>query len=265
MVMLFYTKETCMIDGLVQELIEWKHKQVLVKHGGTYVRVHPSHLVPYPETYQSFSEDSKNEPNTLQKRPDESQKVPFSDDIDEDLETPDNVEQHPTVEAWDRAPNLDPKQDSTPKKTELPKPGQTIKFKLANDTDSEWRKLKVISRAGKATCKNRHLMNVVMEQGESFWLDFEHGVSEWQTSETEKHTSCDEENIMISSSNDNLELENAKKKELQSWVENKMYIQVPDQGQPKISTRWIYTNKNSNGKQTCLFVCLLGFMAYQPL
>ena len=26
-------------------------------------------------------------------------KVPFSDDIDEDLETSDNVEQHPTVEA----------------------------------------------------------------------------------------------------------------------------------------------------------------------
>ena len=96
---------------------------------------------------------SKNEPNTSQKRPDEYQKVPFSDDIDEDLETPDNVEQHPTVEARDRAPNLDPKQDSTPKKTELPKPGQTIKYKLANDTDSEWRKLKVISRAGKATGK----------------------------------------------------------------------------------------------------------------
>ena len=96
-------------------------------------------------------------------------------------------------------------------------------------------------------------MNVVMEQGEPFWLDFEHGVSEWQTSEAEKHTSCDEENIMISSSNDDQELENAKKKkkELQSWVENKVYIQVPDQGQPKIFTRRIYTNKNSNGKRTC--------------
>lgn len=97
-------------------------------------------------------------------------------------------------------------------------------------------------------------MNVVMEQGEPFWLDFEHGVSEWQTSEVEEteleHTSCDEENIMISSSNDDLELEEARKKELQSWVENKVYTQVPDQGQPKISTRWIYTNKNSNGKQT---------------
>ena len=80
-------------------VIGWEHKQVLVKHGGTYVRVHPSHLVPYPETYQSFSEDSKNEPNTSQKRPDESQKVQFSDNIDEDLETLNTVEQHPTVEA----------------------------------------------------------------------------------------------------------------------------------------------------------------------
>ena len=56
---------------------------------------------------------------------------------------------------------------------------------------------------------------------------------------------------MIFSSNDDLELENAKKKGLQSWVESKVYIQVPDQGQHKISTRWIYTNKNSNGKQSC--------------
>ena len=73
--------------------------------------------------------------------------------------------------------------------------------------------MKVISRAGKATDKNRYLMNVVMEQNEPFWLDFKHEVSEWQKSEAEEHTSCDKENIMISSSNDDLELENAKKKE----------------------------------------------------
>ena len=59
-------------------VIAWEHKQVLVKHGGTYVRVYPFRLVPYLETYQSFSEDSKNEPNTSQKRPDESQKVLFT-------------------------------------------------------------------------------------------------------------------------------------------------------------------------------------------
>lgn len=98
-------------------------------------------------------------------------------------------------------------------------------------------------------------MNVVMEQGKRFWLDFEHGVSEWQASETRQttedddHTSCNEEN-MISSSNDDLQGE-ARTNELQSCVENKVYQQVPDQGRAKISTRWIYSNKSSSVRQSC--------------
>ena len=76
-------------------------------------------------------------------------------------------------------------QNKTPikKKIELPKPGQTIECKLAKHDDSELKKLNVISRAGKATGKNKHLMTVAMEQGESFWLDFEHGVREWKACE----------------------------------------------------------------------------------
>ena len=62
-----------------------------------------------------------------------------------------------------------------------------------------------------------------------------------------KHTSCVEKNIMISFSNN--EMEEARKKKFQSWVENKEFIQVPDKGQPKISTRWIYTNKSSNDQK----------------
>ena len=88
---------------------------------------------------------------------------------------------------------------TTPKKINLLKLGQTIKCNPVYDT--EWRKLNVISRAGKATGKNEYLMNVVIEQDELFWIDFEHGVSEWKTSEVEQTiyeytscSSCDEEN-----------------------------------------------------------------------
>ena len=48
----------------------------------------------------------------------------------------------------------------------------------------------------------------------------------------------------------NDQLDEAKKRELQSWVEHQVYTQVPDRGQPKILTRWVYTNKESKGKQT---------------
>ena len=62
---------------------------------------------------------------------------------------------------------------------------------------------------------------------------------------------------MISSSDHNLEIakkkkkKKKKKKQLQSWVKNKVHTQVSDQGQPKISTRWVYTYKNLNDKQVC--------------
>ena len=98
--------------------------------------------------------------------------------VEEELGAPsDHVEQHQTVSDGPT------KQNPIRKTIELPKPGQTIECKLTNDDDSEWRKLNVISRAGKATSKNKHLMNVALEQGEPFWLDFEHGVLEWKASE----------------------------------------------------------------------------------
>ena len=117
--------------------------------------------------------------------------------MDEDLEAPNN--------------NVD-KPLKTPPQIELPKP---LNASLP-DTDSELRKLDVRSTAVKATSKNKHLMNVIMEQDEPFWLGFEYGVSEWQTNKVKQteyeHTSCDEENIMISSSDN--DLGGARKKEL---------------------------------------------------
>lgn len=233
-------------------VIGWEHKQVLVKHGGTYVRVHPCRLVSHPETYQSSSEsEAISESTTSQSEPEGSSNLSMSDENDV-AEEPgtlnDHVAQHQTV----REAHVLPKQNPIHKTITLPKPGQSIKCKLANDDDSEWRTLNVISRAGKATGKNKHLMNVAMEQGEPFWLDFNHGVLEWKENKArpinkDEATSSDEENIMISSSNHDLEM--ARENELQSWVENKVYTQVPDQGQCKISTRWVYTNKNVNGKQ----------------
>lgn len=47
------------------------------------------------------------------------------------------------------------------------------------------------------------------------------------------------------------DLETARENELQSWIKNKVYTQVSDQGQPRISTRWVYTHKNVNNKQVC--------------
>ena len=116
--------------------------------------------------------------------------------------------------------------------------------------------MNIISKAGKATGRNKYLMNVVMEDGEPFWLDFDKGVSEWKIKNaesasnseltTDSDNTSEEENIMIASST--CESEVAKKEELQCWVKNKVYTQVSDRGQPKIFTRWICTKKEKNGE-----------------
>ena len=217
-------------------VIGWEHKQVLVKHGGTYVRVHPSRLTVYPEAYQVPSETISSEPIPPHNQDHGSSLVP--DSILDESDTNDDPER-PQASTDAEPPG------TTTKSTRLPKPGQSINCRLRNDEDEERRKLKVISRAGKATGKNRYLMNVVLEHGEPFWLDFEHGVIDWQTDTEDEQTISPEENVMNVSSNEDLDI--AKKKELQSWSENQVFTQVPDQGQPRISTRWVFTDKLSNG------------------
>ena len=53
---------------------------------------------------------------------------------------------------------------------------------------------------------------------------------------------------MTTSSNENLD--QVRNNELKSWIEHQVYTQVLHQGQPKICMRWVYTNRESNGKQT---------------
>lgn len=43
-----------------------------------------------------------------------------------------------------------------------------------------------ISRLGKATERKKFMMNVVIDQDESFWLDFELDISEWKLNRTVK-------------------------------------------------------------------------------
>ena len=97
----FYKRNLCdrwLGPGTV---IGWDHKQVLVKHGGTYVRVHPYRLVPHPEKYQSYSEsESVIEPTTSPSGPKETSNISISEEnnVEEELGTPrDHVEQHQTV------------------------------------------------------------------------------------------------------------------------------------------------------------------------
>ena len=91
-------------------VIGWEHKQVLVKHGATYVRVHPSCLILYPVTHHDTSEPVKHH---SQNNVITNGYVP----IDDGNETDDNPEQY-GANACDKSPKI------VTKSVQLPKPGQ---------------------------------------------------------------------------------------------------------------------------------------------
>ena len=77
--LVFYKRNLCDRWFSPRTVIGWKHKQVLVKHGGTYVRVHLCHLVPHPEKYRSSSEsESITEPTTSPSGPKETSNISIS-------------------------------------------------------------------------------------------------------------------------------------------------------------------------------------------
>ena len=110
------------------------------------------------------------------------------------------------------------------KSAKLLEPCQTIKCKFTNDEDQEWRKLNVVSRARKATGKNKYLINIAKEGGDPFWLNFEHGVLEWETNIETDQTSTDKAQnptneacvLVTTSPNENLD----RNSELKSWIEH---------------------------------------------
>ena len=158
-----------------------------------------------------------------------------------------------------------PKTTKTADNVSLPKVGEQIFCKLQDEND--WKKLSIISKAGKSTGKNRYIMNVSYDKdGDApFWLDFEHNVSERKhqdnlpipvddlsnksvpAAEIElnvDYNNSDHESALITSANDQI-IVDAKNKELTSWIENKVYSVVPDCGQNRIATRWILTNEDT--------------------
>lgn len=68
-----FSKRNVIDDLSPGTVIRWEHKQMLVKHEGTNVRVPLSHLVPYTGAYQSPSEDDK----TIKPTPSTSQTWPL--------------------------------------------------------------------------------------------------------------------------------------------------------------------------------------------
>ena len=55
---------------------------------------------------------------------------------------------------------------------------------------------------------------------------------------------------MLYSVSDQVDVKEPKLRELQSWFDHNVYVEVPNDGQKYISTRWVLTEKFVNGNKT---------------
>ena len=75
----------------------------------------------------------------------------------------------------------------------MPIPNQKVKYLPINDTN--WKSVEVISRAGKASGKYKHWLNVRHEDDTIEAVDWENNVQEWQSNNVEEHQDEDSQEI----------------------------------------------------------------------
>ncbi|CAL4145852.1 unnamed protein product [Meganyctiphanes norvegica] len=96
----------------------------------------------------------------------------------------------------------------------------------------------IVSRAGKATGSNRNCYNLILDSS---------GMHGWFNIDTLKDVkvSGEDENVILYV---NEEVQRAKEKELESWVDNDVFQKVRNKGQKSISVRWVVTTKQNTAQ-----------------
>jgi hypothetical protein len=214
---------------------------VFVRHGGSYVRVHTSRLSKVPNPGGS-AVTTTGDNNTVQIQNDSASmqqtgaSVSFGSDDDETEihDQRDMVHAAGVGHASHVAIQL--------------KPGQTVRYLDAST--GEHCTARVISRAGKATGRNKHWYNLKYSSPEQMsGVELSVDLSKVQGFECVENDTEDandngnrEENILVL---EDLSFASAKCAELQSWKTNQVYVEKPDSGQKCVSTRWVCTLKET--------------------
>ena len=130
------------------------------------------------------------------------------------------------------------------------KKGKDIRY--MPELDKEWKYCTVLSRAGKATGKYYSHFNVVDREGVVSELNLKEVQWEPVNRDTDNQAGTVENNfdkatteeIYVTQSfqeQSKGDIMTAKICELQNWIEQEVYTEVEDAGQPSISVRWVIT------------------------
>ena len=270
-----------------------ENKQVLVKHGGTYVRVHPCRLQRYQsrglplEASNPMNREASDSPDSMDEVLPEISEVDIEDNIEalgveperdginassadcaEEVNAPEEVADHSDKNKQVcRHPTS--RRSKVDTKWNLPQPGDVIQCRLyANADPTQWTNMRVISRGGKATGSNKFVMNVSVDGDRPTWVDFKKSVAEWKLqTESDSESSLESEqsfasvdDVLAVQEKIGLDWAAAKASELKSWELNSVYTEVEDRGQDRIQCRWICSTKESAaGKLTKARLVAKGF------
>ena len=120
----------------------------------------------------------------------------------------------------------------------LPKVRST--FLYHNPDHNSWNKALIISRAEKANSKNNSWFNVKdITQDEHISIDLSK-IKGWKNIE--------EEALIATPSDNNVEILEAKQAELNSWIKHNVYEEIEDRGQKVVSVRWVISQKFNDNK-----------------
>ena len=222
-------------------------KQVLVRHGGTYIRAHTCRLQRDPSSDAidkiDLSETEGRQPVGVpaENSDDECSDVQDSNSGGANVRTTheDNDSHERNTESTQAV--IGTSSGSRTRETSKPKlkKGDVIEYTpVGSDVKLS---AKVIGRAGKATGVYGNCFNIQSDEGDIRWIDFERGVKEWSITDPSSNTT------LLASSHDSSKVTEAKIAEMENWKRNGVYEEVIDDGQPTVSVRWVVTEKVKDG------------------
>lgn len=237
-------------------VIGQNYKEVIIKHRGYLVRVHCSRVIPVGGVYFDEPDETNNDeqvcdniyPENVDCYQIGSNSTPANSDDADNFSVTENAvadvteeASHNTIITEEGIPSASVEEltESSAKRTiPIPKIGSQISYKLSGN--EVWKEGFVHSRAGKAGGKYDACRNIQDSTGNVEWYDFDKDIEDWNpVSESPAN-----EVLLVNPTGDDVDL--AKQKEMQSWISNKVYVEVPNDGQKQLNTRWVITTKIQN-------------------
>ena len=254
-------------------------KVVMLRHGGSLVRVHPCHLMKDLMSSQSVSQsarkkkapgskgaevskesDDTTDDDTCTEEADDSAGEDDNDEEEEnDEESEDNEENDEEHESSEEEENESEQENDEEHESsegenaeqnlgENVKDGKItpirnhyVKYRLKNSR--EWKCARILSSQPKKTGKYNNWINLKNDGEEPICMDW-NNVAKW----------CEQpypEFVVLLSTEEEYsqEVVDAKQRELEKLEENNVYKVIPYTGQKTISSRWVMTEKYKDGEK----------------